>query len=82
MKATGTLASLILIAILGVATTVAAAGFYAGDGDATGVEQALFGTLETISAPLFGALILLLFVVFVVSIALVARDSTYGGGGR
>ncbi|MEY7850903.1 hypothetical protein AB7C87_17085 [Natrarchaeobius sp. A-rgal3] len=63
-------------------TTIAAAGFYAGDGEATDVEQALFGTLETISAPLFGALILLLFVVFVVSVAIAARDSTYGGGGR
>ncbi|RQG89318.1 hypothetical protein [Natrarchaeobius chitinivorans] len=82
MKTTGTLASLILVAILGVATTVAASGFYAGDGEATDVEQAIFGTLGTVSAPLFGALILLLFAVFVVAIALSARDSTYGGGGR
>ncbi|THE64510.1 hypothetical protein D8Y22_12770 [Salinadaptatus halalkaliphilus] len=82
MNTTGTLASLTLVAILGVATTVAAAGFYAGEADATGVETALFETLDTVAGPLFVALILLLFVVFVVSIAITSKNSIYGGRGR
>lgn len=81
MRVVTALVSLVLVSVLGVATTFAAAGFYVGDGDASEVEQTLYGILDATAGPMFAGLIFVAFLAFVASIAIVARSSMTAGRG-
>ena len=84
MRTRDHVASLLIVATLGIAMSYAAAEFYAGE-EATGLESTVMGILDAVGGPLFAALILLLLVAVVASAAAIAasvlRPTSRGGGG-